>query len=415
MKNDKTKEETSMKKFFCALLAIVMVLALLAGCGSQAQSGGSETATGGATTGGSTGGSSASAGGSSGGSSAPAGGTAGGDAPSQPEELVYEGPAVEYTVNYTSSEQQNPIYIACFNRITERTGGKVTFINYYSGSLFGANDTMEQLGAGTADFSDVTLTNFKDQFPYTQQVLSYPFLPFTSMAQAADIINRVVFSNDLMLDEFHQVDIHPIIFNAVWGTTLALAKDVSVSNPDSVKGLKLGTDDPNLSRFLNDVGATPAFVIPPDYYSSITSGVVDGVINGMNVINIFGGLEPSKHVYMFENSASTSARCIAANLKVWNDMDPTLQKIFIEELTGEQYWADSIKYWTESDQKHLDDAAGWGIPVDYITGADMKAWVDGLKPYGDEMLQTLRDRGCTEVDNVLKVWQDAIANYDGAY
>ena len=399
-----------MKKLFCALLAVVMVLALLAGCGSQTPAPAPAPTEAPAAT------------------NAPAPETPAAteapetpseppatEAPPAPAELKYDGPAVEYVVNYTSSEQQNPIYVQCFDRITERTDGKVTFVNYFSGSLFGANDTMDQLGAGMADFSDVTLTNFKDQFPYTQQVLSYPFLPFTSMAQAADIINQVVFSNDLFLDEFHAVNIHPIIFNAVWGTTLAMAQDVPVSTPESVKGLKLGTDDPNLSRFLNDVGATPTFVIPPDYYSSITGGVVDGVINGMNVINIFGGLEPSKHVYMFENSASTSARCIAANLDTWNDMDETLKAIFIEELTGEQYWADSIQYWTVSDQKHLDDAAGWGIPVDYITGADMQAWVEGVRPYGDAMLQALKDRGCDKTDEVLKIWEDAIANYSGNY
>ena len=399
-----------MKKLFCALLAVVMVLALLAGCGSQTPAPAPAPTEAPAAT------------------NAPAPETPAAteapeapseppatEAPPEPAELKYDGPAVEYVVNYTSSEQQNPIYVQCFDRITERTDGKVTFVNYFSGSLFGANDTMDQLGAGMADFSDVTLTNFKDQFPYTQQVLSYPFLPFTSMAQAADIINQVVFSNDLFLDEFHAVNIHPIIFNAVWGTTLAMAQDVPVSTPESVKGLKLGTDDPNLSRFLNDVGATPTFVIPPDYYSSITGGVVDGVINGMNVINIFGGLEPSKHVYMFENSASTSARCIAANLDTWNDMDETLKAIFIEELTGEQYWADSIQYWTVSDQKHLDDAAGWGIPVDYITGADMQAWVEGVRPYGDAMLQALKDRGCDKTDEVLKIWEDAIANYSGNY
>ena len=398
-----------MKKLFCALLAVVMVLALLAGCGSQTPTPApSPTAAPAAT-------------------DAPAPETPATEAPdapseppateapSEPAELKYDGPAVEYVVNYTSSEQQNPIYVQCFDRITERTDGKVTFEFFYSGQLMDAASTMDGLGSGMADFSDVTLTNFKDQFPYTQQVLSYPFLPFTSMAQAADIINQVVFSNDLFLDEFHAVNIHPIIFNAVWGTTLAMAQDVPVSTPESVKGLKLGTDDPNLSRFLNDVGATPTFVIPPDYYSSITGGVVDGVINGMNVINIFGGLEPSKHVYMFENSASTSARCIAANLDTWNDMDETLKAIFIEELTGEQYWADSIQYWTVSDQKHLDDAAGWGIPVDYITGADMQAWVEGVRPYGDAMLQALKDRGCDKTDEVLKIWEDAIANYSGNY
>ena len=313
----------------------------------------------------------------------------------EPAELKYDGPAQDFVVNFTSAEQQNPIYIAAFNRITEKTDGKITFTFYYSGSLMDAASTMDGLGAGMADFSDVTLTNFKDQFPYTQQVLSYPFMGFTSMAMAADVIQDTVHANDVMMKEFTDVNIYPIIFNAVWGTTMALADDVAVSTPDTVKGLKLGTDDPNLSKFLNSVG-----------------GRLD---EANRIMDIFGGLQPSKHVYMFENSASTSARCIAANLDTWNGLDDTLKAIFTEELTGDQYWKESVDYWTVSDQKHLDDAKGWGIPVDYITGDAMQAWVDGVRPYGDEMLQALRDRGCDKTDEVLKIWEDAIANYSGRF
>ena len=50
-----------------------------------------------------------------------------------------------------------------------------------------------------------------------------------------------------------------------------------------------------------------------------------------------------------------------------------------------------------------------------ITGDAMKAWVDGVRPYGDEMLQALRDRGCDKTDEVLKIWEDAIANYNGRF
>ena len=392
-----------MKKLLCIALALIMLLGLAA-CGAKTETppapGGNDPAPGGNDP-------------APGGNDPAPGGND--PAPEGPSGLTYDGPAMELSVNFTSSEQQNPIYIQAFNRVTEKTDGKVTFQFSYSGSLMDAAATLDGLGVGMADFSDVTLSNFKDQFPYTQQVLSYPFLGFTSMAMAADVINDTVHNTDLMMKEFTDANIYPIIFNAVWGTTLALADDIQISDPSTVKGLKLGTDDPNLSKFLNSVGATPTFVIPPDYYSSITSGVVNGVINGMNVINIFGGLQPSKHVYMFENSASTSARCIAANLDTWNSLDDTLKAIFMEEFSGDQYWAESIEYWTVSDQSHLDNAAEWGIPVDYITGDAMKAWVDGVRPFGDESLQALRDRGLDQVDNVLKIWEDAIANYNGRF
>ena len=106
--------------------------------------------------------------------------------------LTYTGPEMELTVNLSSSEQLATIYVDALNRITERTGGKVTFVIYYSNSLMAPPEALDGLGSGLADISDVTLTNFPDRFVYTQQVTSYPFLGFTSLAMAADVMNDVI-------------------------------------------------------------------------------------------------------------------------------------------------------------------------------------------------------------------------------
>ena len=390
-----------MKKHLCILLAILMIMAMFVGCASNK-------------TGTVTPSASPEVSAATPSTAAPA--PASPEDTQAPDELVYTGPAMELTVNLNAPEEQSPQYMAAFKRITERTGGKVTFVYYFSGSLLTANDAMEGLGAGMADFSDVALANFKDQFPYTQQVVSYPFLGFTSLSMAADVINDVVLENDLMMQEFNAVNIQPIFCVGVWGTAIALAKDIDISTPDTVAGLKLVTDNPNFSRFLNENGATPIGQPPMEYYTSMTNGVADGVINGLNVINIFGALQPAKCVYMFDNSVSTGMKAICANLDTWNSFDDTLKAIVMDELQySETYWEDNYVWWTTSDQSHLDKAEEWGIPVRYIEGDTMQVWVDGLKPYGDEMLQDLYDRGYTEVFNILDMWNEAIANYDGKY
>lgn len=387
-----------MRKHLCMLLAILMLMATFAGC-----SGKTETAVPSVVP-------EVSAAPPS--TAAPASP----EVSQAPEELVYTGPAMELTVNLNAPEEQSPQYMAAFNRITERTGGKVTFVYYFSGSLLTAKDALEGLGAGMADFSDVALANFKDQFPYTQQVVSYPFMGFNSLPMAADVINDVVLKNELMMNEFSAVNIQPIFFVGVWGTAIALTKDIEISTPETIAGLKLVTDNPDLSRFLNDNGATPIGQPPMEYYTSMTNGVADGVINGLNVINIFGSLQPAKCVYMFDNSVSTGIKAICANLNTWNSFDDTLKAIVMDELQySEKYWEDNYVWWTTSDQSHLDKAKEWGIPVRYIKGDAMKAWADGLKPYGDASLQALYDRGYTEVFNILDIWNEAIANYDGKY
>lgn len=390
-----------MKKALCALLAVLMVVALFAGCAktpaepSPAPAAPSATPAGTPNT-----------------PDEPAP-TDNPDAPVEITDVEYTGPAVEFSVNLSAAEERCGSYLEAFSRITERTGGKVTFQCNYSGSLLAAAETLDGLGVGVADFSDIALQNFQDQFPYCQQVLSYPFLGIHSLAMGAEVISQVIPNTPAMLGEFEKLNIHPISYTTVWGTAIACADDIAISTPDTVKGLKFVTDAPVLSKYLNDIGATPVNQPPMEFYSSMTNGVADGVINALNVINIFGGLAPAKHVYVFENSATTGLQTFCVNLDTWNGMDPALRQIITEEFNSVDYWEYLFEYWRVNDQSHLDDAANWGIPVDTIGGADMQAWVEGMKPYGDAMMEDLYNKGYTECYDVLDAINAGIAAYAG--
>ncbi len=332
-----------------------------------------------------------------------------------PKDLVYNGPKMELTVNFSSAEPVAKIYTDTLKRITERTGGKVTFVNYFSNSLLSPAEALKGVGTGVCDISDVTMANFPEQFVYSQQVMSYPFLGFTSIAMASDIMNKNIYNNKLMMDEFKAAKVYPLFFLGVWGTAMVLKNDVKITTPDSVKGLKLITDNRILSKFLADKGATPVAQPPTEFFSSMSNGVVDGVINGLHVVNIFGALSIAKTVYMFERSFSTGCRAICINDAKWNSFDSTLKQIFTEEMLGDQLITEGAAYWKVSDQSHLDDAKKWNIPVNYIKGADMEAWADALKPYGDETLKQLKDKGYKEVDSVLEFWKKSISEYNGKY
>lgn len=342
-------------------------------------------------------------------------GTPAPDAAVDAGDMEYTGPELELTVNFNSSEEQSPIYIALFDRISERTGGKVKFVYYYSGSLLSATDALDGLGAGLCDFSDVTLTNFPDQFPYTQQVISYPFMGFHSFNMAAEIINDVVLENDIMMGEFHAANIQPLFLLGTWGTSMVMADNVDISTPDTVAGMKLVTSDPIFSRFLTDVGATPVAQPPTEYFSCLSNGVADGIVNGLYVVGIFGAIAPAQSVYMFERSFTTGVRSISANLDTWNSLDDSLKAIIMDEMQGEQLWNDGVAYWAASDQMWLDQVTGNNIPLKYVEGADMQAWADAVAPYGDAAMKDLYDKGYTEVYNILDVWNEAIANYSGQY
>ena len=324
----------------------------------------------------------------------------------------YKGPELELTVNISSPEAYGIVYKSAFERISERTDGKVKFIYYYSGSLLSASDSLDGLGTGLADFSGIALTNFPDQFPYTEQVVTYPFMGFKSLYEATEIMNDVIMNNDLMLKEFEINNIQPLFFVGVWGTSIVTAKDVEIIGPESVSGMKLVTQDQTFGKYLNTIKATPIFMPPTEYYASLSNGVADGVVNGLNIVNIFGALDAAKAVHMFDNSLSTSVKAMCANKATWDSFDPSLQAIIMDEMQGDEILAHGKVFWAMSDQAHLDKVEELGIPLRNISGESMQAWKDALKPFGDEKIQKLYDKGYSEAFDVLNVWNEAIENYN---
>ena len=53
--------------------------------------------------------------------------------------------------------------------------------------------------------------------------------------------------------------------------------------------------------------------------------------------------------------------------------------------------------------------------MDTVSGEAMQTWVDGMKPYGDTMMEELYQKGYTECYNVLDAINAGIANYKGVY
>lgn len=337
------------------------------------------------------------------------------DEPAAEGEVVYDGPEMTLSFSFSSSEELSIVYTHACEMITERTGGKVQFDNYFSGSLAAAADALDACGTGLADMADITLTNTPDRFPYSQQVTGYPFLGFTSFCMAADVMRNFIPNNEYCMAEFEAANIYPLFFTGVWGTAVVMADDTEVLSPDDLAGKKLMVSSPTEAVFLTNAGGTPVAQPPTEMFQNFQSGLVDGSIYGLYICDIFGALELAKHVSMLENSFTTGCRVAGINLDTWNSFTPELQQIFIECFNSEEEWDLACDYWIKSDQDHLDNCEAWGIPVVEVKGDDMQPWIDAAKPLGDAKMQELYDAGNEHVFEVLDELNAAIEAYDGPW
>ena len=356
----------------------------------------------------------AACGGSGGGAASGTAGS-GGEQPTYEDTGEYTGDPMEIVFSFASSENFCSLYVDVEKRITARTGGKVTFVNYFGGSLASATESLDACGSGMCDMADITLTNFRDRFPYSQQVNEYPFLGYKSLAMAVDVMNQFIPNNEYCMAEFDQANIHPVFFVGVWGTSLVMRENVDIKTPQDLAGKKIMATSDIENEFIMAAGGTPVAQPVTEMYSCMQNGVIDGVMIGLYVTNIFGALQLAKSVYMLENSFTTGLRVFAVNKDLWESFTPDLQAIFEDEFSNETFWTEAKQFWDDQDQSHLDDCEEWGIPVTWIEGADMDPWKEMAKPFGDAKLQELRDAGYDHVDEVFAQLNDAIDNYEGRF
>lgn len=324
----------------------------------------------------------------------------------------YDGPEMTLEVNLSSSLANMQYFGDAIDRITARTDGKVKFnVTEYSGLLDQAS-ALEGLGAGVADISDLTLSNYPESFVYTTQACAQPFMGFKDIFSANDIIREVIITNpdDLMTQEFTAQNVKPLLTSAVFGTSLFLAKDTPIAAPADLNGLKIMSDDQVISSFINSQGGAAVALDIMNMGSNMRNGVADGVFIAQNVGEIFGADEETKALYTFPVDLSTHIKTTSINLDTWNSFDDTLQKIFTEEFGDAMYqeFLDFVD--TMETKRHAKFDANTEMHQYTIPEDQIPAWQAAIQPYADAQLEGIAATH-PDLDKAKQIWRDAIDNY----
>ena len=163
------------------------------------------------------------------------------------------------------------------------------------------------------------------------------------------------------------------------------------------KGLLVGAGNLQGSSMVRYLGGAPVTIFWTDFYSGLSKGTVDAVLNSMRSTIVFKLTDSAKYVTLFYGQPTFLSFNI--NLSVWKKMPSLVQRIFLEEaqIACDEMNAYQIKAWKETDRKALMDL---GAEIYDLPKEERDRWKAILQPYIDKRLAALGELG-TQIKKIM--------------
>ncbi|MBQ9814098.1 MAG: TRAP transporter substrate-binding protein DctP [Lachnospiraceae bacterium] len=309
---------------------------------------------------------------------------------------VYDGPEIEIVIAYSNAEEYNkPILDACAE-VTEKTGGKVTFVHHFNGSLVSIMEMAQAVTDGTIDMVDLPVMNFA-QFVYTNRIPTVPFLGINGEAAALEYYTAMFEKFPQMQEELEKNNMHYIgIGSYIMETQIMLNIDGEFKTPESYKGLQLVSDGSTaMDEVWKSVGAAPVFQPPSEYFSALNSGNCDGMCNAVGAGVSFGVLpEACKQIVKFcEGGLSAKAKYIVFNNDRWNSLTPELQQIITEAFTSDTFKQAEIAQAKANNENAYAIAANGNVELVELTPEEYEQWRAIAEPVVRKYIESLEAEG----------------------
>lgn len=241
-----------MKKVLSLALALLMLTALLTGCGD----GNADTP-------------------------APAKEPAQNTAAPDTNEPAANGPVDDtvFTLNYAStfaadSDRNDQVETVLKDKLYEKSGGRIVLEIFNSSTLAGNKDMLEALTSGIADMGVFLTPMYQGQFPYSD-LFSIPGLRFGSIAETDEVVRAYT---EAYPDELFSTDLKVGVRYSI-GTQCVISL-TPVTTVSDVKGLTLRAASSGLP-FYEAMGAAGVSMAASDVYEGLKLGTINATVTGM--------------------------------------------------------------------------------------------------------------------------------------
>ncbi|UCD29019.1 MAG: TRAP transporter substrate-binding protein DctP, partial [Planctomycetota bacterium] len=281
-------------------------------------------------------------------------------------------------------------HIKWMKMIEERSGGRVKITPYWSASLLSIPETYRGIASGLADCG-MYVTGLNPGIQALNLYVSLPFLGYPS-GRAAMEVYKAIWKKFPEIDaEFTKTGTKVVAVSFMEPNQLHLTVNKVVKKPEDLKGMRIMCSS-DYAKVFPSVGASNVRLGPPDWYSSLDRGLVQGHIVHYPAMYLFKTWELFKtHTEFGPGGSEQSAIMVLFSLKTWNSLPPDIQKI-IRDVSA--WWEEDFTATRAAEiekARALCVAAGHTITA--LTPEEIQVWIDWAKPIHEHWIETTEAKG----------------------
>lgn len=326
------------KRILALVMALTLGMTMLAGCGSSASSN-TETA-------------------------APAASGSEEAAPAA-EAAGFEQRVI--TISCSTNEMETPSRVlkVFMDKVTELTGGAVTFQPYYGSTYCASTEELYQLQSGALDMCILQTLAYGDALPL---LVSMPQMWVGTDEDAKNYFDTIFVKDEttskLINDSMAQFN--AVVVGNIYTGLNCYFSTKTFNSFEDLKGLKVGCQD---SAPIDGLGLTAVFVDVGDYYDSLDRGVIDAgtfSFDGTVALKLY---EPAKNVML--DKGKTWGMPFTIRKDLWESFSPELQDVFAQAMSAAQDY--SVQAVNENIEAAKTNLGAEGVVIGELSDEDAAA------------------------------------------
>lgn len=211
------------------------------------------------------------------------------------------------------------------NEITRRTGGQIKFDYYWSGSLLAAQDIVQGVRKGIAQFGTTSGIYTLANHPHWS-TLNLPGTGTDSwalMRASTDMLQN----NKEIRAEFDKLNLVPTHGYAS-GTSLFIFRKQATTLAE-MKGLRVRGFGASTCQLISELGMTPVLMDMFAVYENMERGVIDGSNSTPMFMDSLKLYEVAKYATIFSNGNKSNDITTVINKKLWKSLPPKTRDLIL--------------------------------------------------------------------------------------